>query len=143
MCVGCYAMSVMTLVSPVNEAPQPVNVPALSQPAAVQTQVQQKLTPTEVRASIASVLQHLPATPNAQLLRDAFSRMQTQLVGVNDQEQVYAIVNEHMLSLSDQVLSAPNPVELFQLIQELEEEPSQPQASSLLNSRGGRWGWLS
>ena len=143
MCVGCYAMSVMTLVSPVNEAPQPANVPALSQPAAVQTQFQQQFTPTEVRASIASVLQRLPATADGQILRDAFSQMQTQLVGVNDQEQVYAIVNENMLSLSDQVLSAPNPVELFKLIQELEEEPSQPQASSLLDSRGGQWGWLS
>lgn len=134
-------MSVMTLVSPVNEAPQPVNVPALSQPA-VQVQ-QQNFSPDEVRTSIASVLRRLPATSNAQPLRDAFSQMQAKLVGVNNQEQVYAIVNEQMLSLADQVLSAPNPVELLQLLQDVEDEPSQPQASSLLNSQGSRWGWLS
>ncbi|MEO0377167.1 MAG: hypothetical protein AAF329_21640 [Cyanobacteria bacterium P01_A01_bin.17] len=133
----------MTLVSPVNESPQPVNVPALSQPAAVQIQRQQDFTPDEVRSSITSVLRRLPATSNAQPLRDAFLQMQAKLVGVNDQEQVYTIVNDHMLSLSDQVLSAPNPVELLQLLQDAEEEPSQPQASSLLNSRGGQWGWLS
>ncbi len=142
MCVGCYAMSVMTFVSPVNEAPQPVNVPALSQPAN-QTQAQETFTPSEVRASIDSVLRRLPPTANAQPLRNAFSRMQAQLVGVNDQQEVYAIVNDHMLSLSDQVLSAPNPVELLQLLQDLEEEPSQPQASILLNSQGSQWGWLS
>lgn len=135
-------MSVMTFVSPVNEAPHPFNLPALSQPAN-QTQVQETFTPTEVRASIASVLRRLPPTSNAQPLRDAFSQMQAQLVGVNDQQQVYAIVNDHMLSLSDQVLSAPNPVELLQLLQDIEEEPSQPQASILLNSQGSQWGWLS
>jgi hypothetical protein len=62
MCVGCYAMSVMTLVSPVNEAPQPANLPALSQPAAATTQVQKELTPVQVRDSVASVLKRLPVT---------------------------------------------------------------------------------
>ncbi|PZD71588.1 hypothetical protein C1752_06208 [Acaryochloris thomasi RCC1774] len=145
MCVGCYALSVMTLVSPVNEAPQPANLPALSQPAATPTQIQKELTPAEVRDSLASFLKRLPATPNAQILRTGFGAMQTQLVGVNDMQLVYDIVGQHMTSLTDQVLAAPNSAELLQILQETEEEPSNQQASrTLLNSQSSHhWGWLS
>ncbi len=145
MCFGCYAITVMTLVSPVNEAPQPANLPALTQPAAVQTQVNQALTPVEVRDSIASVLQQLPATPNAQILRDAFGTMQAQLIGVNDMEKIYDIVSQQMVSLSDQVLAAPNSAELLEILQEIQETTSNQQASRpLLNSQGNsHWGWLS
>lgn len=140
MCVGCYALSVMTLVSPVSEAPQPVNVPELNQSA---VQVQKRVTPVEVRKSINFILQRLPKTSNAQPLRDAFRRMQAQLVGVNDQEEVYEIVNDHMLSLSKQVDSAPNSLELLQILEDLGVERHQPQASIFLNPQGAHWGWLS
>ena len=145
MCVGCYALSVMTLISPVGEAPQFVDVPEPTQPA-VQTQVQQRfiqLTPTEVRTSVNFVLQGLPKAPDARPLRDAFSQMQAELEDVNDQEKVYQIVNEHRVSLSKQVDSAPNSRELLQILQKLGMERYQPQASILLNSQGLHWGWLS
>ncbi len=141
MCVGCYALYVMTLVSPVGEAPQAVTVPDLNQ-SAIQTQVQKKFTPAEVRASVDSVLQGLPTTPDAKPLRDAFSQMKAQLAGVNDQEMVYAIVNQQMLSLSEQVDSASNSQELLQILEELGIEQYQPQASLSLNSPGLQWGWL-
>ena len=145
MCVGCYAMSVMTLVSPVNEAPQPAILPALSQPAATPTQVQKELTPDEVHTSLDSFLKRLPATPNAQILRTGFGAMQAQLVGINDIQQVYDIVGQQMTSLTDQVLAAPNSAELLQILQETQDEQSNQQASrTLLNSQGSHhWGWLS
>lgn len=140
MCIGCYTLSVLTFFSPVSEAPQPANISALNQPANVPAQIQTELTPADVRAAIAAMLQHFPNTPNAQLLRDAFSQMQEQLTGVNDRGQVYQIVNENMLELSAQMQAAPNSVELLQLLQEAKQATPKPQASNLLQTQ---WGWLS
>ena len=145
MCVGCYAFSAFTLFSPVNEAPQPATVPTLNAPTTVAPQVEDRLTVSEVRSSLAAMIQQIPDAPNFQILREELVAIQTQLIGVNDIDRVHDIMGDGILSLSDRILTAPNSAELIEILRQIQAAPTDVQASrTLLNGAGGSiWGWLS
>ncbi|NJM67921.1 MAG: hypothetical protein HC851_20770 [Acaryochloris sp. RU_4_1] len=143
MCVGCYTMSIMTLVVPGSEAPPATAVPLIDSPNAKVMQVQPQMSAAEVRAEIAAIIQRLPDSADAQILREEFTAIHQRLAGVTDVSQAHTIVGEGMLSIADRLDTSTNADRVIEILYKIQDPNAQKQAAHLLLQNKGTWGWLS
>lgn len=116
MCIGCYALPIMTLISPGPEAPPAATVPLIGSPDAQVMQVQPQMSVKEVRAEIAAMIQRLPDSADAQILREEFTAIHQRLEGVTDVSQANTVVGEGMLTIADRVSGNPNANRVIDLL---------------------------
>lgn len=143
MCVGCYAMPIMTLVSPGPEAPPATSVPLIESPDAQVMQVQPQVSATQVRAEIAAMIERLPDSADAAILREEFTAVHQRLEGVTNVDEANTIVGEGMLNIADRLGANPNADRVIKILYEIQEPEAQKQASHSLLLKQKSWGWLS
>jgi hypothetical protein len=100
----------MTLVAPEPEAPPARAVPLIDSANTKVIQVQPQTSAMEVRAEIATMIQRLPDSADAQILREEFTAIHQHLTGVTDRHQANTIVGEGMLSIADRLDTTTNAV---------------------------------
>ena len=143
MCLGCYAFSAMTLLTPGSEIPNSPNVPTLNSPAE-SIQIQASMSASEIQTAVLEMRQRIPNTPEAAILQEEFDFMIKELVGVTNAQQAMDIVDSGMLSFAVRAKASEDPESVLQVFYDLQKETNL-QASSYLLNRSTRqgWGWLS
>ena len=143
MCLGCYAFSAMTLLTPGSEIPNSPTVPTLNSPAE-SIQVQSSMSASEIREAVVELRQRIPDSPEAAILREEVDLMLQELEGVTDGQQAMYIVDDGMLSFAMRAQASENPEAVLKVFYDLQKEADLQASSYLLNHSGGkRWGWLS
>ncbi|BDM82718.1 hypothetical protein [Acaryochloris marina] len=142
MCVGCYAMPIMTLISPGPEAPPATAVPLIDSPEAKVMQVQPQVSATQVRADIAAMIARLPDSADSAILREEFTAIYQRLEGVTNVDEANTIVGEGMLNIADRLGSNPNADRVIKILHEVQEPEPQKQATHPLLKQSA-WGWIS
>ncbi len=143
MCLGCYAFSAMTLLTPASEIPNAPTVPVLNSPAEA-IQIQGAMSASEVRAAVMELKQRIPDTPEAAILREEVDLILQELEGVTDGQQALYIVDDGILSFAMRAQASEDPDSVLKVFYDLQKELDLQASSSLLNASGGkRWGWLS
>jgi len=136
-------MPIMTLMSPGPEAPPATVVPLIDAPEAKVMQVQPQQSTAQIRAEIAAMIQRLPNSADAVILREEFTAVHQRLEGITNVDQANTIVGEGMLNIADRVGTNTNADRVIKILYEIQEPETQKQAShsSLLKQKS--WGWLS
>ena len=142
MCVGCYAMPIMTLVSPGPEAPPATVVPLIDAPEAKVMQVQPQVSATQLRADLATMIKRLPDSADAALLREEFTAVHQRLAGVTNGDEANKIVGEGMLNIADRLDGKTNADRVIKILYEIQEPKGQKQAAHPLLKQS-TWGWIS
>ena len=142
MCVGCYAMPIMTLMSPGPEAPPATAIPLIDSPEAKVMQVQPQMSATQVRAEIAAMIQRLPDSADAVILREEFTAVHQRLEGVTNVDTANTIVGEGMLNIADRLGTNANADRVIKILYEIQEPETQKQAAHPLLKQS-TWGWIS
>lgn len=142
MCVGCYAMPIMTLMSPGPEAPPATAVPLIDSPEAKVMQVQPQMSATQVRTEIAAMIQRLPDSADAVILREEFTAVHQRLEGVTNVDTANTIVGEGMLNIADRLGTNASADRVIKILYEIQEPETQKQAAHPLLKQS-TWGWIS
>lgn len=142
MCVGCYAMPIMTLISPGPEAPPATAVPLIDSPEAKVMQVQPQVSATQVRADLAAMIERLPDSADAAILREEFTAVYQRLEGITNVDEANTIVGEGMLNIADRLGTNPNADRVIKILYEIQEPEAQKQAAHPLLKQSA-WGWIS
>ncbi len=123
MCVGCIAVSALTFLIPVSEAPVNTAQNPLPSQSAIITQVspQELAAIGEIQKTLRAITAELPQTAETAILRQGFEQAARRLSTVTQAQQAQDILDEEMGQLATAVSAAPNSQALFELVWEIRD----------------------
>lgn len=155
MCVGCFVVSAFTLFMPATEAPVPLDLSTVSQPAAHHVAVLSEITApisvkhpdqtelAQLRQALGDMVAAFPSTPESALLRTEFGALHQQLQATNDLAIANQILDEGFAEVKEKILAAPNADELINIMYEIREARFEQMQAFAPLLPGLKMGWLS
>ncbi len=122
MCVGCLAVSALTFLIPVSEAP--VNTalaPLPPQSAITQVSGQELAAIGEIQKTLRAITAELPKTAETAVLRQGFEQAARRLSTVTQAQQAQDILDQEMGQLATAISETPNSQALFELVWEIRD----------------------
>lgn len=140
MCVGCYGIPIMTLISPSFESTPATTVPLID---SAKTEINRpRMSAAVARAEIVAMVQRLPDSAEVQMITEQCSAIHQRLEDITRSEQVNAILSEGILSIAD-CLDRTNANPITKILPKTQDWDVSGQTAHLLPLEQQTWGWLS